>query len=149
MPTRQRKEKESQRDAEKRKTKAEQDAMFNNPPAHISQCWPVELGNLAPGPEDGNCPDPILRLRGGLLLGDEYGNVFPNSEAIRVGATKANTARKDAAQGKAKVLKKKYPDLWDTRGGAKAISLSEAEHGLAIHEGSVSRYIKEDKKRNP
>jgi hypothetical protein len=67
--------------------------------------------------------DPILNLKGGLIGGDEYGNVEVNTPAMRKKySNSANNDRQDERRSRAHALKSQYRAIWGVRSAAKKIA---------------------------
>ncbi|MFH1495674.1 MAG: hypothetical protein ABIG70_12870 [Pseudomonadota bacterium] len=145
MPTKKRTEEKQLRELQIQQTKVEQDALFrNHPDSKVDRLFGC---NIPPQPDDDGCPDPLCKLGHGLISGDEFGNVFPNSDVIGAREDRANLFRMEAAQRKAEQLKNKYPEQWNRRGGAIEIADAETAAGRPIHVDRVRRFIKRDKNR--
>jgi hypothetical protein len=87
------------------------------------------------------------RLRGGLVSGDDHGNLLINSAAMARRNDSANRDRQQIAEADIGDLQRKYAPIWLMRGAAKRIAIEEAESGNPVSVRTVQNYIAQSKKR--
>ncbi len=142
MPTKDRKARERAHAEEKQRL----DELFANAPKISSKLMKnsnTVAADISAGIEEAKSIYPELKLRGGLLIGDELGRVIVNTEAMKKGATKPNNDRQDVSRDQAEDLRRRYPDIWGKRGAAGKIA---AKEGLRLR--TVQKYIKKFPKQS-
>lgn len=138
MPTKKRREREQAWAKDAEETLQRHDRIFASPAGHIRD-FPFD--NLSDHADQGS-PSPIAKLKHGLVDGDEFGNIFPNRKIIGSRQDTANKTRHEYQGRAAAGLKKRYPDVWGSRGSAKWIAHSESLHGRAVSVRTIQRYQK-------
>jgi hypothetical protein len=142
MPTKERKARERALAKEEQRL----DELFANAPKISSELMKNSnnvTADICAGIEEAQSTYSELKLRRGLLLGDELGRVIVNTNAMKRGAIKSNNDRQDVSRDQAEDLRRRYSDIWGKRGAAGKIA---AEHGLSPR--TVQKYFKKFPKQN-